>query len=255
MIIDTHTHAGTSWFEPVESLLFQMEANGVDRAVLIQHGGNYDNAYLLDRAAEPPGRFSVVGLVDESSPRAADTLGDWARQGIRGVRLGPSSPEPVWRAAADLGLTVSCRPDITAFASGRFADLATGLAAEIPIVIEHFVGAGPDMAEPYKELSGALQVAALPNVYVKLGGLGEISRRPRVLRPEFRFDDTPAFVEMILEAFGPQRTMWGSDYPPVGNREGYRNALVGIAEHPALSDPQDRDQVLATTALSVFRFD
>ena len=255
MIVDTHVHAGTSWFEPVESLLFQMEANEVDKAVLIQHGGNYDNSYLLDCARQHPGRFSVVCLVDESSPGGAGALEDWTSQGACGVRLGPTSPAALWKAAANLGLTVSCRPEVDDFASGRFTDLVAGLPAAIPIAIEHFVGATAEMEEPYEGLAGALQVAGLPNAYVKLGGLGEISRRPAVLRPAFRFDHTPPFVEMILEAFGPQRVMWGSDYPPAGSREGYRNALAGIAEHPALSDPQDRDQVLAKTALSVFRFE
>ena len=45
-IIDTHCHAGHNWFEPFETLLFQMDRNGVDGAVLIQHGGTYDNDYL-----------------------------------------------------------------------------------------------------------------------------------------------------------------------------------------------------------------
>ena len=59
---------------------------------------------------------------------------------------------------------------------------------------------------------------------------------------------------MILEAFGPKRTMWGSDYPPVGNREGYRNALRAIMDDPLLSDPQDRNWVMGRTASGVFRF-
>jgi hypothetical protein len=52
LIVDTHVHAGKNWFEPIESLLFQMKQNGVDKvrkatrshsnttqAVLIQHKG------------------------------------------------------------------------------------------------------------------------------------------------------------------------------------------------------------------------
>ena len=30
---------------------------------------------------------------------------------------------------------------------------------------------------------------------------------------------------MVVEAFGPQRVMWGSDYPPVSSREGYHRSL------------------------------
>ena len=35
-VVDTHTHAGVNWFEPVEMLLYQMTLNQVDHAVLIQ---------------------------------------------------------------------------------------------------------------------------------------------------------------------------------------------------------------------------
>lgn len=254
MIVDTHAHVGTSWFEPVETLIHQMDANGVQKAVLVQHAGNYDNTYLLDCAARHKGRFSVVGLVDEVTPTATQDLATWAGQGVGGIRLGPSSPKSLWQAASELDLTVSCRQDVADFASGRFNDLVAGLPKQIPVVIEHFAGGVAEMDEPYEEFAEVLKVAELPNIYIKLGGLGEISHRPSVLKPEFRFNFTPPFVEMILEAFGSKRTMWGSDYPPVGNREGYRNALHGVMDHPSLGDPQDRNWVMGRTASNVFKF-
>lgn len=254
MIVDSHSHAGTSWFEPIETLTHQMDSNGVQRAVLIQHAGTYDNSYLFDCAARYKGRFSVVVLVDEASSTAVDSLGRWAERGAGGVRLTPTSSEGLWKAASGLGLTVSCRQDVESFASGRFAELVTGLPNDIPVVVEHFAGGTADMEEPYEEFAKALEIAKLPNVYVKLGGLGEISRRPTALTPDFRFEFTPPFVKMILEAFGPKHTMWGSDSPSVGNREGYRNALRGIIDNPSLSNPQDRNWVIGRTASSVFRF-
>ena len=127
-----------------------MDANGVQKAVLIQHGGMYDNAYLLDCAARHNGRFSVVGMVDEASPSAPDDLAGWAERGVTGVRLTPSSPDSLWRAASEIGLTVSCRQDVAAFASGQFADLMAGLPEPIPVVAEHFAGATANMEEPYE---------------------------------------------------------------------------------------------------------
>ena len=49
--------------------------------------------------------------------------------------------------------------------------------------------------------------------------------------------------------------MWGSDYPPVSSREGYRNALRGVADHPALKAGDIREWVMGKTALSLFKFD
>jgi len=49
---------------------------------------------------------------------------------------------------------------------------------------------------------------------IKLPGFGEFCELP------CPFEAVPPLAEMALEAFGPQRVMWGSDYPPVSSREG-----------------------------------
>ena len=59
---------------------------------------------------------------------------------------------------------------------------------------------------------------------------------------------------MALESFGSQRMMWGSDYPPVSFREGYRNALHGVMEHVELYGQKDMEWVMGKTADSVFTF-
>ena len=81
MIVDSHCHAGLNWFEPVELLVHQMDANGVDKGVLIQHRGNYDATYLFECARRFPGRFAVVVIVDVSRPDAPSALERWAEQG------------------------------------------------------------------------------------------------------------------------------------------------------------------------------
>ena len=75
-----------------------------------------------------------------------------------------------------------------------------------------------------------------------------------MLEPGFSFDFTPPLIEMAYDAFGPRRMMWGSDYPPVSGREGYRNALNGVKDYPALSSPADNEWIMGKTALSVFKF-
>ena len=260
IIVDTHCHAGRSWFEPIELLRFQMDSNRVEKAVLIQHGGSYDNTYLLECARGSPGRFAVVVIVDTSRPDAPSTLEDWAQLGAGGVRLDPTArspgPDPlaIWRKAADLGLVVSCQGDTEDFASDGFKGLVAEFST-LPIVIEHLAGAKGGEQPPYAAFREALATSRRPNTYIKIPGLGEISERPPVLGPEFAFDYTPPLIEIVYEEFGPSRMMWGSDYPPVSFREGYRNALQGVITHPALSGDEDRDWVMGKTALSVFDFD
>jgi predicted TIM-barrel fold metal-dependent hydrolase len=260
IVVDTHCHAGLNWFEPVETLLHQMNVNAVDKAVLIQHRGTFDNTYLFECARRFPGRFAVVVIVDTAQPDAPQALERWAREGAAGVRLGPSTrspgPDPlaVWRKAAELGLAVSSLGNLTDFASDEFAALIAELPT-LPVIVEHLAGAGQGAEPPYATFKKALALANYPNTYVKVPGLGEISRRPAVLRPSFQLDYTPPLFEMAYDAFGPRRMMWGSDFPPSAGREGYRNVLRGVMEHAAFKGGDDLEWVMGKTALSVFRFD
>jgi L-fuconolactonase len=157
----------------------------------------------------------------------------------------------IWRKAAGLGLVVSSLGNVAGFASQEFEKIVAEFP-DMPIIIEHLAGVGQGAKPPYADYKKALALSRYPNTYIKVGGLGEVSTRPPVLEPAFRFDDTPPLIEMAYDAFGPRRMMWGSDYPPVSGREGYRNALQGVANHPALRDPEDRAWVMGKTALSVF---
>ena len=66
VVIDTHCHASDIWYEPVETLLFEMDRNGVDAAVLIQINGQTDNSYQEECLRRYPGRFASVVSVDHA---------------------------------------------------------------------------------------------------------------------------------------------------------------------------------------------
>ncbi len=59
-IVDSHCHVSPVWYEPVESLLHQMEQNGVEHAVLIQMRGQANNEYQFECVRRYPGRFAPV---------------------------------------------------------------------------------------------------------------------------------------------------------------------------------------------------
>ena len=141
--------------------------------------------------------------------------------------------------------------EVEEFASDEFRSLVAELP-QLTIVIEHLAGVGQGAEPPYAAFKKAMGLGAYPNAYIKVGGLGEISARPAVLGSTFVFDQTPPLVEMAVDAFGPRRMMWGSDYPPVSNREGYRNALRGVMALPELGSDHDREWVMGKTAEGVF---
>jgi len=260
MIIDTHCHAGQNWFLPIESLEFEMNQAGVDAVVLIQHGGTYNNDYLFEEAGKRGDRFKVVVMIDPEDSDPLGTLEKLAEQGAVGVRIAPdgafnalSNQTDMWRRAGELGLVISSLGDAKRFSASSFKKTIDD-CPDTQIVIEHLAGVGI-ADEPYADYKSALECASRPNTTIKVPGLGEITKRPPRLLPDFRFDNIPPLFEMAYEAFGANRMMWGSDYPPSAGREGYGNTLEGVRSHPAFANGDDIDWVLGKTAARVFGFD
>jgi len=268
-IVDTHCHVSQVYYEPVEVLLFQMDRAGVDHAVLIQMREEYDNEYQFECERRYPGRFASVVLVDHNSPDAPVQLERLAEQGAAGVRLRADVRSPgddplaIWRAAERLGLAVSCQGG-GALASPQFAELVAAVP-RLPIVLEHLAGQhGLSRTGQAAERSGGRQVddsgpaavlglARFPNVYVKITGLGEFAERAMPVTHPFPFvQPIPPLLDQFCDAFGPDRLMWGSDYPPVSIREGYANALRFPMEALAGRSDADRARIFGETALKVF---
>ena len=65
--------------------------------------------------------------------------------------------------------------------------------------------------------------------------------------------NVPSLVEMAVAAFGARRLMWGSDFPPVAFREGYRNSLRWPMEHVSYDSEEDKEWIFGGTAASLFR--
>jgi predicted TIM-barrel fold metal-dependent hydrolase len=251
-IVDSHCHVSLSWYEPVEVLLFQMERNGVDHAVLIQMQGQYDNSYQRECAHRFPGKFAPVVIVDPSRPDAPDALRREADQGASGVRLRPADPPGLWQAASKLGLSISCGGGSQAFASDEFARLVESV--DVPVVVEHLGGLkGPDDDQQQALRRRIFGLARFPHAHIKMHGLGEF--QPRAMpatEPSPFVQPISSLLEAACEAFGASRVMWGSDYPPVSGREGYRNALRTTMERLATKSEADRGEIFGGTALKVF---
>jgi L-fuconolactonase len=265
VVADTHCHASPYWFEPVEVLLDEMTRNDVDKAVLVQFFGVYDNSYLIECMRRFPGRFSVVALVDVQRPDAPEQLERLKEQGVEGIRFntGMRSPgeEPlaVWRQAAQLDMVASVMGTVEEYAAPEFE----GIVKELPdlkIVIEHLGGVGAyfgpgraDKTVPYETYQAVLELSKYSNTFMKIPGLGEFCSRPMPFRQPYPFGEVPPLIEMAIDAFGPQRLMWGSDFPPVAAREGYRNALRFPMERLQARSEEDREWTFGKTAATLWR--
>ena len=94
------------------------------------------------------------------------------------------------------------------------------------------------------------------NVTLKFHGLGEFCERNVPMTNPNPFEgQVGPILAMALDAFGPRRMMWGSDWPPVSRREGYGNALNLTRDY--LRERCSEDVLAAMfggTALKVYQF-
>lgn len=208
-----------------EDLAPVLRAHGVGRTVLVQAAdSSAETEYLLALASGHDFVGGVVGWVDLARADSAATLERWAAQPkFKGVRPmlqdlaqddwilhGPSAA--ALQAIERLGLRFDAlvKPwHLKALLA--FAQRHPGL----PVVIDHAAkpqlaqGWAADWAGPWQR--GIAALAALPQVCCKFSGL---------LTEAAHLDSAAAAVaalrpvwDTLLQAFGPERLLWGSDWP------------------------------------------
>ncbi len=260
MIVDAHCHASDVWFEPIEPLLFQMDRNGVAVGILTQVLGQFDNSYQMSCLERFPDRFVSVAAANAAAPDASDQVRAVAAGGARGLRLRPDARSPgedplaAWRTARDLGLVISCGGPSAHILSDDFANLLESLPGLV-VVLEHLGGwSRPDCDQSEATREGIKALSKWPNLHLKVPALGQLAKRDPMLPKEGRALslEPGAIVLEMVRSFGAERLMWGSDFPPVASREGYRNALNWTRELFAGEAPGVAEQVFGGTARRVF---
>ncbi len=157
-----------------------------------------------------------------------------------------------------MGVPVSCVGTLSQYADPEFE----GIIKEFPglkIIIEHLAGVGGIFGEPVADpphdtYRRVLELSKYPNTYMKVPGLGEISKRAMPVKTPFPFEDAPPLIEMAIEAFGGDRLMWGSDFPPSAGREGYANTLKLPMENVTFPSQEAKDMIFGGTAASIWKF-
>ncbi|MEO1994297.1 MAG: amidohydrolase family protein, partial [Planctomycetaceae bacterium] len=238
---------------PLELLHNDMQEYGVDRAVIVQpiYPGE-DNLLISDSAALDPEHLASVCVVDPRQNDAPARLEHWVRNhGCRGLRLRPRiqaesecfghpSTYALWETAAQLQVVVSVM--------GGFEHLsALGELAhrfeQVSIVVDHL--AHPPLDDP-SQLDPLLRLAENPNVFLKVSGLPYDSKQP------YPYTDCIPVVRTIHKRFGPQRLVWGSDFPHVLLQCGYARILRWFERTcPNLND-SDLEHMLGGNACRLY---
>lgn len=282
-IVETHIHfwqvtrpGGVPWPTPAEGPIFRdvlpgdytamARANGVVTAGIVEASGIVeDNQWILDLVRHDRFYSFFVGNLEIGAPNFARDLARFAQDrrfvGIRGYLTGPAegitlSPAQLasLRDLARRGMTL----DIISRGTKNPKDQVAALCAAVPdlrIIIDHLGGAkGPAPVDPTWELEIRRLADVCPNLHMKFSSFYDMYAPGDVVFPSpTDLGSYKAHFDVLMTAFGPDRLIWGSNWPVIG-LHGTFEAQIAIAEaYLAPMGHQVRDKVMYKNALAFYR--
>jgi predicted TIM-barrel fold metal-dependent hydrolase len=243
-----------------ERLIEMLDANGVERALVVQRAYvyGYDNAYACDAAAQFPDRLRAVCAIDAQAKDAPERIRYWvAERGAIGIRLTEpyrgadtswiDSPRArdAWATAADLGIPVrlhffrwnraACLPAVAPMLQ-RFPNTK--------VVIDHLSNLSAEEGPPDYGLDAPL--AAL----VPYANLSLLLSTINLARLAAEGAPSAPVLARLVAAFGAERLLWGSD---IGQSQGSYPRMCALADAAvATLAENDRRLVLGGTGHAVY---
>ncbi|WP_171107820.1 MULTISPECIES: amidohydrolase family protein [unclassified Streptomyces] len=241
----------------IADLAPEARAAGVDRTVLVQTvTAAEETPELLALAAAHELIGAVVGWTDLTRPDVGDELarlrelpGGGYLRSIRHQVQGEPDPEWLLRpdvrrglaAVADAGLVYDLV--VLPHQLPACARAATG-HPDLTFVLDHLGKPPIASGAPEPWASAVRTLAALPNTVCKLSGM-VTEADPR----SWTVDDLRPYADTVLTAFGPDRLMFGSDWPVCTLAATYSEVLSTARE---LTDAADRSRIFEGTATRVY---
>ena len=258
--IDPDTMSAINRSFAVDELAPLAKASGIGRTVLVQTVDEVaETRDYLRLAAHSDLVAAVTGWVDLTAPDVAEQLAE-LRSGVggdrlRGIRHGvQSEPDPAWLTRPDVltglgtvgsaGLVYEL---LTLPDQLPAAILASRRLPELSFVLDHC--SKPLIADGVLEpwASRIRELAAQPNVTCKLSGLVTEARwdswEVATLRP---------YAEVVLEAFGADRVMFGSDWPVCTLATGYQRWVETVRQLISEASPDEQSAIWSGTATRIY---
>jgi L-fuconolactonase len=235
----------------------ELARNGVDACVLVQvEQSERETEFLLELADRTWKIAGVVGWIDLAAPNIVEKLKNYARfKKLCGFRhIVQDEPDDRFllrdeivhgiRALSDFGFTY----DILIYP--KQLRTALDLVSRLPeqnFVIDHL--AKPiirqNILEPWASQMRA--IAKFPNVYCKLSGLVTEAKWESWEEKDFR-----PYLDVVCEAFGAKRLMFGSDWPVCLLASNYSEVKQLIEGYLRNFSSQEREEIFGGTATKFY---
>jgi len=229
-----------------------MNAYGVHHALLVGPNSGYhtDNRCLLHALATGQGRFKGVAVVEASIP--LDALAALQAQGVVGIAFNPAlygvaslkDVNGLFGKVAELGLFAQVQ-----VCEDQLLDLHGLLqGSRARLLIDHC--GRPDVAAGVQQagFQALLRLADSGRTSVKLSGMQKFAAADALQ------EQSSAYVHALLEAFGPEACVWGSDWPFIRQRSRVDyGPLLKLAEC-LMPDARMRRAVMWDTPRRLFGF-
>jgi len=232
-----------------------LTAHAVSHALLIQPSCyGFDNAALLHALESYPHRFKLIAA---TRPTVSDReLLSLKEAGTVGVRFNLVSHDAhAITKAESLGFLDRIR-ELGWFAEiyandQQWPDTARTLQrSAVPVLIDHFGVRQPAAGTMQPGFQAVLALGRSRKATIKLSAPFGISSRQDL-------SDLDPFVEMLIDSFGVDGCIWGSDWPFMGaqdarDRQGYHRCWETLERW--LPDSGDLDRVLSHNPSRLFGF-
>ena len=232
-----------------------LKQNNIEKTILVQASNSVaESRWLLDLADANNFIAGVVGWVDLTSFQI-DHLSHPKLKGVR--HLVESEPNDEWLIQPSVlaglqklsahGLTYDLLVHTRHL---KHVPVIAETCPDLKLVIDHL--AKPPIARnEIKEWSRAFKpLASYRNLYCKLSGLVTEANWN-----SWQTEDLRPYVDCALEYFGPDRMMFGSDYPVCLLAATYDRVLDSFLEILKYLSDTDREKIFSTNAAKFYRLD
>ncbi len=236
-----------------------LAAQGIERTVLVQAAPTVNETeYLLGIADATPSVAAVVGWVDFERPGDLAALKRLAgHPKLRGVRpMIQDIPDAEWMLRDDVqwGFGAVSELGLAFDALGFPRHLANFLKLlkrfpDMRVVLDHCMKPhiGTDTREGFRFWAdGMSRLAAETGAYLKFSGLVTEANA------DWTVEDLRPYADHVFAEFGPERIMWGSDWPVCRLRCEYSRWRAAAEELTAGLSDAARARVFGGTAAEFY---